>query len=85
MNKMFIKSGIRPSNRDYLIYIDDNVLIIKLLPPLEERHDVNTTAKAHSFVNMSVSVATFWQNFPTNPAEKLTGIFTDYDTDILEK
>jgi hypothetical protein len=35
-------------------YIDDNSLIIQLFAPLEVGHEVDTAAKAHSFVNLAV-------------------------------
>ncbi len=36
-------------------YIDDKMLINKLLAPREVGHEVDTTAKAHSFVNLSAN------------------------------
>jgi hypothetical protein len=48
-------------------------------------HEVDTVAKAHK-VNLSVLAnANPWQNFPASSAEKLTGIFTDFGTDIFFK
>ncbi len=43
-----------PAYRDYLFYLDDNVLIIQIYAPLEAKHEVDATAKTLSFVNLAV-------------------------------
>jgi hypothetical protein len=36
---------------------------------IEVGHEVDASVKAHSFVNLSATVANSWQNFPASPAE----------------
>ncbi len=52
--------------RDYLTtYIDDNELSNQFLAH-EERYEVDTMAKGHSFVNLWVLLISSWQSFPAN-------------------
>jgi hypothetical protein len=50
---------------------DDNALINQICTPLEEGHEVDIAANAHSFCELDLPVLpTLWQNFPASPDEK---------------
>ncbi len=59
---MCIPSGLDLQIQRLFKYIDDISLINQLLAPFEVGHEVDTMAKAHSFVTLSVT-PTFGRTF----------------------